>query len=262
MDFSNSDGTTALLIAAQGAGNEKRMSEEKVEIYISIVRLLLDAGASINKIDNGGDSVLSNSVRVNGIDMCRLLVGKGAEVNPQMSYSNAICPLELAREKEFEAIASFLEGAGASTDRATSNKRPAKVGSLAASEGASGESEDKTININEAKLTDKLPCSGCGKTFTVKTLRKWGEQCHNCYSKSDSGSRKKANTARPKKKASPAKQPISREKQSSSIWASIGSFFEGLFEFIEGLFEVLKALAILGVGIAILVAIIAALFSG
>lgn len=263
VDFENSEGTTALLIAAQGKSDEEPMSAEQVDTYIAIAGLLLEAGASINKIDNGGDSALSNSVRVNCIEMCRFLVEKGSDPNPQLLHANAICPLELAREKGFEEVASFLEGIGGGTARAASRKnRSSKQESLVASTRVPSDFEGKEIDINKASLSDKLPCSGCGKKFTVKTLRKWGGKCHNCYSKSGPLPRNKANKKTPSKQSSTSRKSSTQPSTSSSPLDSIGSFFSGLFELIEVIFDLFKALAVLSVGILFIVAIIAAIFSG
>lgn len=255
VDFCGTEGTTALLIASQGKSNVEPMLEEEAETYISIAGMLLRAGANIEQIDQGGDSALTNAVRVNGILMCRFLVEKGASLNPQMSSSEAVCPLELARDRGFEELASLLESLGSTTDRLVSKKSKSTRSEVSPPSDSVSVTPGVEI-IREANLTDKLPCPGCGKTFTVRTLRKWGEQCHSCYSKSGAGTTKKTKKSASKKKSSPAPNP------GPSAWSSIGSFFEGLFSFVEALFELLKALAILGIGILIIVAILAALFSG
>ena len=266
-NHATSGGTTAIHLAAQGAGGEEKlMSADEAQQYIKIVDLLLSKGADIAAIDDGGDSVLTNATRVNSLDMVKHLIANGANVNPQKKGA-ALSPLKIAKDLKFTDIENFLEQQGAVT---TGGKPPAKSsastkknkGGAPKKQAETGKSDPDVTKkkLELAKGSDRLPCPSCGKTFTANTLRKWNGRCNACF-RSAGGV--------PKKKSKPSTRPRSTPKKSTSSISSgptlgqqIGSFFNGLFEFLDALVELIKALFYLAIVLFIFGAIIAAIFGG
>ena len=261
-NHASSGNTTAIHLSAQGAGGEKRlMSQEEAQHYIKIVDLLLSKGANINAIDDGGDSALTNAVRVKSLDMVKHLTSNGADLNPQKKAA-AISPLKVAKELEFNEIERFLEQQGAVTTgkKDASQAKKAKEASTSKQGKVTPKNEEAPKkDLKSAKGSDRLPCPSCGKTFTANTLRKWNGRCNACFrsagvpkkaSRSTTNSRERARNSTPKTSSGP------------SLGQQIGAFFNGLFEFLDALVDLIKALFFLAVVLFIFGAIVAAIFGG
>ena len=69
--------TTPLLYAAQGESEDSSLNEKDQKTQMQIIDLLLENGAKLNYVDDGGDTALTNAVRCNHILIVKHLIEKG-----------------------------------------------------------------------------------------------------------------------------------------------------------------------------------------
>jgi len=84
---------TALLVAATKG-------------FTTITRLLLDAGAKVDQLDNSGESALMKAAIHGHRDICALLLQRKAHVNQEGKYG--VTPLMLAAERGHETVCRLL----------------------------------------------------------------------------------------------------------------------------------------------------------
>ena len=284
------DGTTALLLASQGRGPSNQLSSDDSACYIKIIDLLVSSGGDINVIDDGGDSVLSNAARVNSVEICVHLINLGASLNPQSDSLNVLSPLGVAEGKGYKDLSEYLRGQGAlniiQTPKPKAKAKPKEKAKVKVKAKAKAKAKPKVKGINsaigsreitaadhtkllqESKLTAKIPCIGCGKAFTVKTLKSREGRCNACYKKSYGETPPKVIKPKPKRSK---KNPVSSPKKANltkkrsvigSFFEGVGSFFEGLFDLLDALVELIKGLLIIGFALTIIGLIVAAIFTG
>jgi len=97
---------------------------------LKIVNCLIDRGAwkaspscaervllpqiKINAKDNYGNTALTTAIKLNYIDMVKLLSAAGANVNTKNKYGDS--PIKIAAERGYNPIVKFLVGAGANVN--------------------------------------------------------------------------------------------------------------------------------------------------
>jgi len=236
VNYSTDDGVTALLMACQYKNISLEDDLEIQENQIKIISTLLGLGANINHVDKGGDSGLTNAIRVKAWKIVEFLVNHNFERNIQNINSLAISPLSLAKDTSKD-IYDLLISKGFEQNNDTSNVKKKII------------SKDQHLQtLKESKLSSKSYCYKCKKNYTVKTLLKNDGICSRCSNKSKP-KRKKP----PTRKTLPATQQV--PKRESSVTESISNFFE----FVGIIFELLKIITITGFILFILIAFIMAL---
>lgn len=156
--------TTPLLYAAQGESEDSSLNEKDQKTQMQIIDLLLENGAKLNYVDDGGDTALTNAVRCNHILIVKHLIEKGINVNGAKT-KNALKPIQIARDKKLRELEDLL-----------------------ISKGAQEIEEEPKIPKGKAE------CPKCKKVFTQATINKWGGICGTCYRKKNPRTKSKKNT--------------------------------------------------------------------
>jgi hypothetical protein len=156
--------TTPLLYAAQGESEDSSLNEKDQKTQTQIIDLLLENGAKLNHVDDGGDTALTNAVRCNHILIVKHLIEKGINVNGAKT-KNALKPIQIARDKKLKELENLL-----------------------ISKGAQEIEEEPKIPKGKAE------CPKCKKVFTQATINKWGGICGACYRKKNPRTKSKKNT--------------------------------------------------------------------
>jgi ankyrin repeat protein len=261
VNHATEEGTTAILLAAQGIGSDETLSQEAASPFLEIVNLLCAAGADIKTIDNGGDGVLSNAARVNSKVMCDHVIKLGADINPHLTNDKAFSPAKIAKQKNKDLYA-YLISLGAKVEQAT------KAKTSASSDTPLNLKKEKTLSekdqrelLDTLKSSTKIECLDCKKMFTVATLKKWEGRCSKCFKANGGELKPKRKVIAPKKAAVKKKIEAQPEKPFQKKF-SVGDFFNDVFELLGALFELIKALAVLGFALSIIILIITVLFTG
>ena len=96
------EGDTVLMLASRnGEGEDER--------FISIARLLLDCGAEVNACDKKGWTALTWASGVGHITIARLLVERGAGLNPIATYYGATPLMRAVQIKSRELVKLLVE---------------------------------------------------------------------------------------------------------------------------------------------------------
>ncbi|WKY05736.1 hypothetical protein Q1695_006160 [Nippostrongylus brasiliensis] len=105
LDALNEEGFSALHLAVR-------------RLKLSLIEMLLDAGASVNSKDSAGRNALFHAVNMNDVEIVQYLLGKGADANVEEESGET--PLLLCLKTANYAIMGLLIDAGA--DPKTQNK--------------------------------------------------------------------------------------------------------------------------------------------
>jgi len=81
--------------------------------HVLITRVLLNAGASPNSVDDQGNTPLLTALQFRKLDLAQYLLQKGAKVN--VANNRQQTPLDVALSKGLRKIAARMRGAGALT---------------------------------------------------------------------------------------------------------------------------------------------------
>nr|CDJ93119.1 Ankyrin and Death domain containing protein [Haemonchus contortus] len=106
LDALNEEGFSALHLAVR-------------RLKLSLIELLLEAGASINAKDSAGRSPLFHAVNMNDVEIVQFLLGKGAD--PNIEDDSGETPLLLCMKTANYAIMGLLIDAGADPNRKNRN---------------------------------------------------------------------------------------------------------------------------------------------
>tara|TARA_B100000035_G_scaffold314430_1_gene330688 strand:+ start:159 stop:2018 length:1860 start_codon:yes stop_codon:yes gene_type:complete len=226
-DFSFS-GTSALMYAAQGQDATSKLSLKNQKIQIKIIEALLEKNADINKVDDGGDTALTNAIRSKNHEIVMYLLEKGSNPN---SIKGSIAPLKLAKEIKDKVSIKLLTEKGALIEK----KIPKKKREITKKNSSKQETK-------KTKETEKALCPSCNKHFTKKTIYKWGGTCGACYRKDNPHS------------VTSRSLPVNKGK---GFWATLDEIGDS----IDDCFEIIKLLSIAGFIIFIFVSILVGIFS-
>jgi len=98
-----------------------------VPIVHSLIQLLMQHGANVNRVANNGMTALMVAIRMGHVGVAELLIEKGAEVN-QEDGTGKTCLSIVSRDDP--AICRLLVLAGADQNLVALDDRPACVGSI------------------------------------------------------------------------------------------------------------------------------------
>uniref|UniRef100_A0A158QPS6 ANK_REP_REGION domain-containing protein n=1 Tax=Haemonchus placei TaxID=6290 RepID=A0A158QPS6_HAEPC len=135
LDALNEEGFSALHLAVR-------------RLKLSLIELLLEAGASINAKDSAGRSPLFHAVNMNDVEIVQFLLGKGAD--PNVEDDSGETPLLLCMKTANYAIMGLLIDAGADPNRKNRNGN-----SLSDSDDATVQ---RIIAGERRSITDDISC--------------------------------------------------------------------------------------------------------
>ena len=188
--------TTPIMYAAQGESEDQALSEEMQNKHIEIIDMLLQEGANINHVDDGGDTALTNAVRCNNELIVNYLIKSGAGINGAHA-KNALKPIKIASEKKFQNIIDILVEAGA----------------------------EEISQIPKGKKE----CPECNKVYAESTIKKWNGMCGACYRKKNPREAPKKS----KKKKPSKKQQITKNSSNEGCFDKADGCFDTMDELFE-----------------------------
>ena len=95
--------------------NDPPIHKAAQQARVKEVRELLEQGADINAVDSYGLSLMHWAAITGCIDLAKLLVNRGAEINVREERISDLTPLALAQWLGHDGLAAFLEQHGGLT---------------------------------------------------------------------------------------------------------------------------------------------------
>jgi ankyrin repeat protein len=114
LDLTDEHGRTALYYAAR---KSEKSSTHRRLAFVSIVQMLIDAGADVNVQDAGGFSALIEAADLDHVETVRLLLDAGADTN--LRNNSHATALSFAALSGHASIVQLLLDAGADIDART-----------------------------------------------------------------------------------------------------------------------------------------------
>ncbi|KJH41111.1 ankyrin repeat protein [Dictyocaulus viviparus] len=117
LDALNEEGFSPLHLAVRS--NNTEILTRQFRLKLSLIEMLLEAGAYINSFDRTGRSVLLHAVNMNDVEIVQLLIDKGAD--PNVEDESGETPLLLCMKTANYGIMGLLIDAGADPKRRNKN---------------------------------------------------------------------------------------------------------------------------------------------
>ena len=176
----NPSGVPLLHIACSGAAEWKKGERRYFEDMLSVIRLLLQRGASVNDISDRGDTALYRACKSQQLAVVQVLLEAGADVN---LTSKRLNPLIAAFESRNVRIFNFLVKAGADVKCRSSNNGTclhAVINAYPFTTGSyRGPVPADIVNIVESLIeagVDVNACSSQGETALYRASKAGYEQ--------------------------------------------------------------------------------------